>query len=443
MTIFPPSRPAGGAGEERRGDFTSVFIDPWLTCQGDALKALTDTIMSRLSAAAPRAPVTRAARRDALARKELAVANLVANLAALALSPHAAPSTRLGVSTAKTKATRYDRADYPRRILAETLAALETIGVLKRYPYLYKQLATTVEPTEAFKADLESHGVRLRDIGRERGGEAIWLNARTGEAPFGNNPMPKALMPYDDTEETNRLRSEVQRLNAFLNASAMTFDGEPQVPVALRRTFLLRSPQDTPAFNLNGRLVGGWWQNLKSTERHRIAIDGEAICDIDFASCFAMLAYLRVTGGIPNSDAYDIPGLEEHRQGAKLGLLSLLSRSTEMRRLAPELKAALPHGWNAQRLHEAMARRHPAIAGCFGTDIGVELMADESRLLMAVLLELEAREIPTQSLHDGLQVRISDREEAMEVMQAVSARELGQALPVREKAVRRPTIGAA
>lgn len=425
-------------GKDLRGDFTSVFIDPWLTCQGDALKTLTDTIMSRLSAAAPRSPGTRTARSDALARKKLAVSTLLANLAAIACSPHAPPSTRLGVSTAKTKATRYDRLGFPRYLLAETIAALETIGVLKRHPYVFKSLATTVEPTAEFRSSLERHGVRLRDIGREPGGEAIWLNARTGEAPFGNSPLPKMLVPYRDTEETMRLRSEVQRLNGFLNTSAMTFDGEPQLPVALRRTFLLRSPQDTPAFNLSGRLVGGWWQNLKSSERHRIAIAGEDICDLDFVSCFSVLAYLRATGSIPNSDAYDVPGLEGHRDGAKTAMLSLLGRSTEMRRLAPELKALLPDGWTAKRLCEAMARRHPALVPLFGRDVGVDLMFQESQLLVAVLLELEKRSIAAMPMHDGLQVRVSDREETMAVMHEVSVRQLGVALPIKEKPIKSP-----
>ena len=163
--------------------------------------------------------------------------------------------------------------------------------------------------------------------------------------------------------------------------------------------------------------------------------------DLDFTAMFATLAYLRATGSLPDGDPYAIRGLEEHRDGAKMALLSLLSRSGPMKALAPELKSALPEGWTARRLVEAVTRCHPAIVHLFGTDVGVELMHQESSVLMAVLLDLANRGIPAMGMHDGFQTRQSDRETAIHVMQSVSARLLGVALPVKEKPIWRPQAG--
>ncbi|MDQ0511664.1 hypothetical protein [Ancylobacter amanitiformis] len=406
----------------------AVFLDPWLTSSGDALRALVDGITSDITPS----------RRDAAERREQVVGNVVANLALLALSPHAATDGRLAVSTGKTRPTRYERQDYPQRHLGAIVEELAELGLLVRHPHVFKRLVTTIEPSPDFISRLAAHGVRLRDIGREDGGERLWLVARTGEKPFGNEPPPKVLIHYDDTEETRRLRGEVERINAFLSGVRMTKAGEQQAPLALHRRFLLRTPQAPHVWELNGRLQGAWWMNTPRAERHLIKIEGEDIADLDFQAMFATLAYLRVTGRLPDGDPYDISGLERHRAGAKLAMLSMLSRSSPMQRLSPELRDALPEGWDARRLVAAMAHRHPAIASCFGSDVGVELMAAESRILISALLELERQGIPAMPLHDGLQVRQFDKSVAMRAMQAVSKQVLGTALPVVEKPIVRP-----
>lgn len=432
-----PSKDPQGSPQETQ----AVFLDPWLTAKGDPLGDLVERLMEetqRHSSSTSRRP-----RRDAIHRQRLCVENIAANLALLALSPHADPVNLLAVATAKSKPTRYDRRDYPRHLLSETLQVLERCGVLTRHPYVFKKRNTTIAPTPAFMELLEQHGVRPRDIGRAGGGEAIWLNARTGRPSFGNMPSPKRLVSYTDTEETMRLRHEVEAIGGFLNGSAIAFDGEPQPPVSLRRMFLLKSPDDPAAFNLNGRLAGGFWMDLRADKRHLITIAGEPIADLDFSSMFAMLAYLRTTGRLPSDDPYAVPGLEGCRDAAKLGLLSLLSRSNAMKRLSPELKAALPIGWTARDLVGAMSRHHPRISHLFGSDIGIELMNTESAVLMAVLTELAERGIPALGMHDGINVRQSDRSAAAETMERVSERMLGVALPVREKPVWRPQAWAA
>lgn len=423
-------------------DTLSIFLDPWLTSKGHPLAAIADHLQA-LTAQHSTSRI-RSERRDATERRRFLMGNIAANLAHLALSPSREAGQLLAIATAKTRPTRYGREGYPQGLLRGAVESLQAAGMLTVSPYVFKQRTTTVEPTAAFIDLLERHGVRLRDIGRDAGGETIWLRAREEEPENDwrrNAPLGKRLVHYDDTEETFRLRAEVERIAEVLNSAGIAYGGEPVGPIALRRVFLLRSPRAPHRFNLNGRLVGGFWQSLKSKKRHLITIGGEDIVDLDFSSMFAVLAYLRATGSLPEGDPYAIPGMEEHRDGAKTALLSLLSRSGPMKALAPDLKAELPEGWTARQLVEAMTARHPAIAHIFGTDVGVELMHTESRALMAVLLALADRGIPALPMHDGINVKASDRETALAIMQSASAKLLGVALPVREKPIWRPRAG--
>ena len=419
---------------------SSLFLDPWLVPQGDGLRTLAESVAER----AERGPINRgrSPRKDAALRKRHCVGNLLANLAYLTLNRHLEPGTGLAAATAKTKPTRYDRADYPRHLLAPLLEHLEGEGFIVRHPYVFKQRLTTLEPTPAFADLMAHHRVTMGDIGREPGGESIWLRARTGEEQFGREPPPKTLIPYQDTAESQLLREQVEQVDAFLRRADIRLDGRPYAPFALRRMFLLRHSGDPESFTLNGRLAGGWWMDLPSKERHLITIGGEDIADLDYSAMFANLAYLKIEAGLPEGDPYEVPGLEDHRAGAKVGLLSLLSRSSDMQRLAPDLKALLPPGWTAGRLMEAMAKRHPRIAHLFGSDIGIDLMFQESAILMDLLERLERQGVPALPFHDGIAVPVSAKAAAASAMEEASRAALGVALPVKEKPIWRPAAAA-
>lgn len=422
----------------------SIFLDPWLYAKGQSLADLVSDLMP-LTAPHHQGRI-RAERRDAIRNRHTVVSNIAANLALFALGPSREPGDLLAVSTAKTKPTRYDRQDYPQRILAQTIEALERAGLVIRHPWVFKQKCTTVEPTARLIDMLNLYGVRLRDIGRDAGGETIWLRARDDEERTQgenrrryNGPPRKILVHYADTEETIRLRAEVERINEVLNAAGIAYAGESIAPVALRRMFLLRSDRDPHAFNIGGRLWGGFWQRTKKDKRHLITIGGEDIADLDYSGMFAALAYLKATGRLPSGDPYAVPGLEDHRDGAKLALISLLSRIGGMERLTSKHRSLLPPDWTAWMVEGALTDYHQPIAHLFGKDIGIELMHTESRILMAVLLDLADRGIPALPMHDGINVRVSDWGAAMQAMRTVSERLLGVSLPVVEKTIWRPS----
>lgn len=410
------------------------FHDQWLSCEGDALQAISDDLAQKLEAQRPGRK-----RKDAIERRRFVADNIIANLTHLVLSQDYSEGKRLAISTAKNRCPQYDRPDYPKNLIRDALGGLERLGMIHRYNYIKQAVVTTVEPSEAFLGLIQKGSIALSDIHREKGAETIWVFARIDDEWRGGEAPPKIRKRYLDTAESIHYRKEMKRINKYLKDSEITYDGQFPAPIFLRRNFLLRKPDDPIEFKLNGRLSGGFWMNLPKEKRYKLLLNGQEVADLDFSSMFAHLAYLRCGERHTDDDPYDISGLEDHRDGAKLALLSLLSRSTEMRRLTAELKKEIPEGWTAKRLRKAIAKRHPRIAHLFGTDIGIDLMFTESQILVAILLKLADLDIPALPMHDGLMVPKGDIKRVLEVMGKASIEVVGEELPIKEKPIKKPT----
>lgn len=421
-----------------------LFHDPWLTPRGAGMEALAATIAQRLEdhiRTTPRKP-----RNDIVAARRTIIENLVCNLAVLLLSPDFMPDRRLAISTKKHRQGRYDRPDFPQGPLAQTLRGLEEIGVLERHAYVFKRSHTTVAPTSFVWDAFEAHRVELAEVGRKPGAETIWLGARDEDGSgrrYYSERRPKKRRDYEDTPTTNLLRSQMATINEALNRHSLRLGGNAQPPVHLVRWFLLRHRDDPPEFNLMGRLAQGWWMVLPKSQRHLISIGGQEIADLDWQAMWAHLLYLRAQLPLPSKDPYAIRGLEQNRTAAKLAFLSMVARDGPLLRLSPALKQKLPEGWDARKVVDAVTSRHRPIAHMFGRDLGVDLMATESSLIVGLMLDLAEKGIPFLPVHDGGMCRRGDRDEVARAMNRVSQRELGVVIPVVEKAIPQPMEKAA
>lgn len=410
-----------------------VFLDQWLN---PAAGPLAD-VAALVAADVERTFKTRT-RRDAVARRGAVVSNIVANLASLHFAPGSEALGGLAVSTDNQKPTRYDRHDLPHYLRGGVLHAMEEAGAIRIHPYAAKQRQTTVEASPQLIQTFAHAGVTPHHVERIEGGETVWLAARTGRTLGFGAGRHKQVMPYADTDESRRFRAEMESINAHLATAEIAFDGELQPHAHLRRRFMLRTIGDPVGFNLGGRLGGGFWMNLRSRDRHRITVRGEPLADLDFSTMFANLAYVRCGEPLPMADPYAIPGLEGHREGAKTGLISLLSRSSDMLALKPELKALLPEGWTARHFVAAASAYHPRIAHLFGTDVGLDLMFTESQILVKLLLMLQDADIPALPMHDGIMVPVSTVDRALQRMDDAAFMTIGTTLPVKRKAIWRP-----
>ena len=330
-----------------------------------------------------------------------------------------------------------------------------------RLPVAMRGEVSSIAPTDAFAARVRELGIGLSDFGHgdDCDGEEVLVLTRKA----GTRAAPSTdRVDYEDTAETNALREEVRRVNAFLAAADIDFvqDGlQPHIDPherGLKRRFVLLKADTKPRWDRGGRLFGdGFWINLESGRRAGIRIQGERVADLDYSSMFARLAYAHVGAVAPSGDLYAIHGLEEYRSGVKLAFNVFLFDGKGLRKEWPKAEMGiglgtdaeakvspeaarfdglLPAGWsNPQRLRKAILEKHSALAKVFGRRLGYGLMLTESRILTAVLSELMRRGIVALPLHDGLLCAQSRKEEAAAVMRTKAIEVAGAAIPVEEK----------
>ncbi|RUM26638.1 hypothetical protein EFQ99_00020 [Rhizobium vallis] len=418
----------GTANQAERGKVQ--HFDPWLVANGTNLVELVDCLFSVLTPP----PITpgRRHRADAIARRKACAEALIANLVMAALGPSRSPDLVLPLR--KLKRSRYDREDVSPNGLRWATAELAAYGYVEVEAAVYKEERTRLIPTLNFVSLLNRHGVKREDVGRARGDETIVLQAEVDHE--------KVLVDYRDTPETITLRGEMSAINEALEKADIRFDGEKLGPIHLSRRFDAGNSAAPYSFDQHGRLYGGLWESLPRVERHRLTIGGETVADLDFSSMFVRLAYVRRGVVPPDEDLYAIPGLEHHREGVKRVIASLFFRESESKRLPRDAKPLLPEGWTMARVRNAIAHAHPAIAPLLDTDVGFELMATESNLLVAILLDLFSQGVVALPMHDGLMVPESKKEIAVETMKRVSLSKLGVSLPVTEKQIPQPSQAA-
>lgn len=399
------------------------MFSPWLALRSDLEQAM-GPVFKIVHAALVRKG--RRPRSDLLDGIHRIVSAIIANLMLL---QSAAPGEGIAVGLRNDKLTRYDRDGF--RKLPQVIRALQDAGVLHVTGSEFRKRRTTIAPTDSMTRLMAVTSVA--DIVRVEGEETIQLLARPVRKRIAGIKQPKEPIDYKDTPETNAMRAEMEAINLFIASHKIELEGSPQAPIRLYRLFTLRRPDDAHVFNLHGRLYGGFWMTLKATERHRLRIDGEPVADLDYSSMFPQLAYASLALESPLGDLYAVPGLEQHREGAKAAFSALFSHGSAMKSMPRGLREKLPEGWTASRINTAFAAHHPGLVPLFGKDMALDLMFTESRILLAAMAELREAGIVSLPMHDGMMVKCSRSEEAKRAMAGAAKRITGKVLPVSRK----------
>jgi hypothetical protein len=199
------------------------WVRPWLTAHGDAMHRLVaETLAAADGFEAEHFPRTRRRRPADRQNHEALVRALVVNLAHASLSP--TPSGRLAIraGNAPKAKTRYDHPAFGKGV-RPLLIAMHEAGLLDfRLPVAMRGEVSSIAPTDAFASRVRELGIGLSDFshdGDDDGEEVLVLTrkADTRAAPSTDR------IDYEDTAETNALREEVRRVNAFLAAADIDF----------------------------------------------------------------------------------------------------------------------------------------------------------------------------------------------------------------------------
>ena len=418
------------------------WFDQWLAARGPTLRSLVSTARDALGKHEKDNGARRRARReDDQRRYEIAVETVVANLAHSALFN--VTDKRLAILTGNKPRgfTRYDN-DALGKPLRRLLGDLEALGLVEWRWSPQRGVASSMAPTERLSAMVREAGITREDFGRQNSEEVILLSRKRKMGEWRDSRTERDWVNYTDTAETNAMRADMRRINAWLEDAAISFEDDGGEPVdvhdrTLRRMFMIHEGDPLEQrFDLSGRLYGGFWQNLKRKRRAGIGIDGEPVALLDYSSMFTRLAYASKGIEPPNGDLYAIPGLEQHRNAVKVGVNALLFARRTLGRWpsTEEDDQQPPAGWTMPRFRKALIDYHPAISDCFGTGLGYSLMHIESEIMVRVLTQLASEKVVALPLHDGMLVRRFDTAIGREVMEKVSKEVTSFILPVTESA---------
>jgi hypothetical protein len=196
---------------------------------------------------------------------------------------------------------------------------------------------------------------------------------------------------------------------------------------------------ERPSLEYGGRLFGGFWQNMDKRQRQHIRINGERVVELDYGQMAPRLAYAMAGAAPPpdGEDLYFLPEVVEEvgeacRDGVKRGFNALLWGTG---RWNDEITALLPRTWPASRFRNALAERHPAIAGFLNRErtSGHLLSRMESDIIVAAMLACIGRGITALPIHDAVLVPASSAFAVMEIMKATALTIAGASLPVSLK----------
>lgn len=320
------------------------------------------------------------------------------------------------------KKSRYRPVAYGKTLphLLDMLATPEMDFVEQDVGYLNpfgRNRRTLVRPGSRLLTRIADRNLDLSDLGRDIHQEVIVL-----KAPKVNDRESPEAIEYDDTDATRRMRADLQRINARLEAAEIDVlhgyasEALDTAQRRLRRVFTYGS------FDSGGRLYGGFWQGMKKEARkHSLRIDGEQTVELDYGQMAPRLLYAYAGQTMAQEDAYligDLAAPELFREGFKKLFNAMLFATEPLKRKPQGTKRLLPN-YPVDALIRSIEEAHRPIAHLFHTGIGHHLQFLESELMVELLLELGERTIVALPIHDSVIVSREREAEAAAVMRDV------------------------
>lgn len=230
----------------------------------------------------------------------------------------------------------------------------------------------------------------------------------------------KEPMDYDDTDETDGMRTQIERYNDFLQRTYIDLHHEGVVPEKTLYVDLtaknVRRIFNNGSFRQGGRYYGGFWMGLPGELRQRLIINNQKVVECDYSGISVHILYAMegINYGLKGKDAYTLPDYgddDKTRNLFKKLLLSVMNASTEGKALKslqwdinynkldypsniPNLKQVLS---DFRDYHQPIAKYLNADGAC----IGLETMYHDSQIAERVISTLMDKGIPVLSVHDS------------------------------------------
>lgn len=165
---------------------------------------------------------------------------------------------------------------------------------------------------------------------------------------------------------------------------------------------------------------------MPKEERLKMTINGSPVAEIDISGSYlTMLHGLQGAPFNPTQDPYAVEGIE--RRIVKAWTTATLGYDRHLKKWPPKTVEDfkektgqhLPSVVKVKDVRKAMEKRHPVLESWDDCPINwAVLMYNESKAVIATMLELMGRGIPSLAVHDSLIVRAEDQETAHRVLVA-------------------------
>ena len=235
---------------------------------------------------------------------------------------------------------------------------------------------------------------------------------------------PGRPMSFTRTEETARLEEPIKELNAFLAQRVIT----GAMHRWFHRTFNMGDEEDF-AWNKGGRLYSdgkGSYQNIPRSERLKITIDGEAVCEIDIRASY--LTILHALYHVPfqvstEVDPYRIAGIPRNVVKAwctvRFGTKGARSRwpADANKKYAEDNAGADLRKFKIRDVEREVCRKFPLMGGWRELkETWADLMWLESEAVVSTVILLMRSGVPCLPVHDSLLVPLSAEAMASDIL---------------------------
>lgn len=279
--------------------------------------------------------------------------------------------------------------------------------------------ATTIAAGPRLLSEIEEREIGIDDVDICPHDEIIILKRQKDQTDHWDKG---GFQEYSDTDETNRYRDELGKINQWIAQARLEFNrlgffefsgdintGKRQ----LRRIFTKGS------FSSGGRLFGGFWQDLpKEARRQRLTINGEQAVELDYGQVGPRILYGMAGQQPPLTDIYDLRRYELQRNGVKKVMNAMLFAQSRLGRFPKGTRKLFRRGDSIAEVTEAIETANTPIKHLFHCGMGHEVQFVESQILVDVLLKLKDKDVVALPIHDAVVVPKSKAPIAQEVMLA-------------------------
>lgn len=270
-------------------------------------------------------------------------------------------------------------------------------------------------------SELEADTLTVRDFRVESPDEPVVLKDSL-----------RQLCRYDDTAETNAIRTALDRINARLGATDISTSRELThldsdrdfvgTRVNLVRIFNYGS------FEYGGRFYGGWWQHIRKEARRCILLDGTPTVEADYRGFNPAVLLAKVGQPIPDDPYALIPGVAESealRNHAKSTLAALIN-STTGNTDEPREFDSVKHGMTKEKFRQSVLDAFPMLESLLGQRTGMKLQREESDIAEQVMLRFIEQGHPILPIHDAFMVQEHLKDELVHTMREAFKGKYGQ-----------------